>query len=97
MEGERTPLLPQQGDKHQSSLWKRLQKQLGQSSQICVYVDETLLLFRSSLPVILAYALQSSLQACSLLIVSRASPENLATAAFSYMFATCLHRLADWS
>ena len=37
---------------------------------------------------ILAYALQNSLQATSILIVGRLSPEALATAAFSYMFAT---------
>ncbi|CAI7605072.1 unnamed protein product [Penicillium glandicola] len=88
MENERSPLLSQ-GDKN-TSLRKRLCKQLGwHSSQIRAYADETLLLFWSSLPVILAYALQNSLQTCSLLIVGRTSPENLATAAFAYMFATC--------
>jgi MATE family multidrug resistance protein len=38
-------------------------------------------------PVILAYTLQNSLQTFSVLIVGRLSPEALATAAFSYMFA----------
>lgn len=47
------------------------------------------ILLKGSIPVILAYTLQSSLQAVSILIVGRASPEDLATAAFSYMFATC--------
>lgn len=88
MESERTPLLAENGDNHSNSPWERFQKQLMQS-QIRVYADETLLLLQNSLPVILAYALQNSLQACSLLIVGRSSPENLATAAFSYMFATC--------
>jgi multidrug resistance protein, MATE family len=46
-------------------------------------------LFKGSIPVILAYALQNSLQTFSVLIVGRASPEDLATAAFSYMFAMC--------
>lgn len=44
-------------------------------------------LFKGSLPVIVAYALQNSLQTISVLIVGRLSPEALATAAFSYMFA----------
>ena len=36
---------------------------------------------------ILAYTLQNSLQTVSVLIAGRLSPEALATAAFSYMFA----------
>ncbi len=50
-------------------------------------LDEFLLLLKSSIPVILAYALQNSLQTISVIIVGRASPEDLATAAFSYMSA----------
>jgi MATE family multidrug resistance protein len=45
------------------------------------------ILLRGSLPVIVAYALQNSLQTASVLIVGRNSPEALATAAFAYMFA----------
>jgi multidrug resistance protein, MATE family len=45
------------------------------------------ILLRGSLPVIVAYALQNSLQTASVLIVGRLSPEALATAAFSFMFA----------
>lgn len=48
---------------------------------------EFLLLLKMSIPVILAYTLQNSLQTTSVLIVGRMSPEHLATAAFSYMFA----------
>ena len=48
---------------------------------------EFFLLFRDSIPVILAYALQNSLQTFSTIIVGRISPENLAVAAFSYIFA----------
>ncbi|KAJ8067492.1 hypothetical protein OCU04_004836 [Sclerotinia nivalis] len=51
------------------------------------WLSEFLLLLRGSIPVILAYALQNSLQTISVLIVGRLSPEALATAAFSYMFA----------
>lgn len=50
---------------------------------------EFLLLLKGSIPVILAYTLQNSLQTISVLIVGRASPEHLAAAAFSYMFAMC--------
>ncbi|KAI1000560.1 putative transporter [Podosphaera aphanis] len=51
------------------------------------WLHELLLLLRGSVPVILAYALQNSLQTVSVLIVGRLSPEALATASFSYMFA----------
>lgn len=44
-------------------------------------------LTKASVPVILAYMLQNSLQTISILIVGRLSPEALATAAFSFMFA----------
>ena len=52
-------------------------------------LHEFWVLLKGSVPVILAYSLQTSLQTVSVLIVGRASPEALATAAFSYMFATC--------
>jgi MATE family multidrug resistance protein len=52
-----------------------------------VVLHEFWILFRGSLPVIVAYTLQNSLQTASVLIVGRISPEALATAAFSYMFA----------
>ncbi|KAF8853098.1 MATE efflux family protein-like protein subfamily [Acephala macrosclerotiorum] len=51
------------------------------------WLSEFLLLLRGSVPVILAYTLQNSLQTFSVLVVGRLSPEALATAAFSYMFA----------
>lgn len=44
-------------------------------------------LLKASVPVFLAYALQNSLQTISVVIVGRGPPEDLATAAFSYMFA----------
>jgi multidrug resistance protein, MATE family len=61
----------------------------GPASSQRLVLHEFLFLFKGSLPVILAYALQNSLQTISVLIVGRASPEHLATAAFSYMFAMC--------
>ncbi|KAL3424551.1 MATE efflux family protein [Phlyctema vagabunda] len=51
------------------------------------WLAEFVILFKASVPVILAYTLQNSLQTFSVLIVGRLSPEALATAAFSYMFA----------
>ncbi|KAL8762368.1 MAG: hypothetical protein Q9184_001630 [Pyrenodesmia sp. 2 TL-2023] len=45
------------------------------------------ILLKSSVPVILAYTLQNSLQTISVVIVGRGSPEDLATASFAYMFA----------
>ncbi|KAF4457186.1 hypothetical protein F53441_830 [Fusarium austroafricanum] len=51
------------------------------------WLDETILLVKASVPVILAYMLQNSLQTVSILMVGRLSPEALATTAFSYMFA----------
>jgi MATE family multidrug resistance protein len=51
------------------------------------WLSEIWLLTRTSIPVILAYTLQNSLQTISVIIVGRLSPEALAAAAFSYMFA----------
>ena len=50
-------------------------------------LNEFKVLLNGSIPVILAYALQNSLQTISVVIVGRGSPEDLATAAFAYMFA----------
>ncbi len=50
---------------------------------------EFLGLLKTSVPLFLAYALQNSLQTISVVIVGRGAPEDLATAAFSYMFAMC--------
>ncbi|KAI1498086.1 MATE efflux family protein [Biscogniauxia marginata] len=51
------------------------------------WLFEIWVLSKAAIPVILAYTLQNSLQTISVLIVGRLSPEALATAAFSYMFA----------
>ncbi|KAJ2985864.1 hypothetical protein NUW58_g5308 [Xylaria curta] len=51
------------------------------------WLGEIWILTKAAIPVILAYTLQNSLQTASVLIVGRLSPEALATAAFSYMFA----------
>ncbi len=56
-------------------------------SKTKLVLDELIILLRNSVPVIVAYALQNSLQTISVLVVGRLSPHDLATAAFSYMFA----------
>jgi multidrug resistance protein, MATE family len=58
-----------------------------EKSEYQLVLAEFFILFRNSIPVILAYTLQNSLQTISVLVVGRLSPEDLATAAFSYMFA----------
>lgn len=64
-----------------------LQQDSNGSSSIRQWLAEIWFLTRASIPVILAYTLQNSLQTLSVVIVGRLSPEALATAAFSYMFA----------
>lgn len=71
---ENTALLPKPSPEHTSPEWKS-------------WLAEIWLLTKACIPVILAYTLQNSLQTVSVLIVGRLSPEALATAAFSYMFA----------
>lgn len=68
---ETTPLLRRPHRQLYSSLW----------------LSELWFLTKSSVPIMLAYMLQNSLQTVSVLIVGRLSPEALATAAFAYMFA----------
>ncbi|KAK6349481.1 hypothetical protein TWF696_005765 [Orbilia brochopaga] len=57
------------------------------TTEIAPASSEFWILLKSAVPVILAYTLQSSLQAASILIVGRISPAALSVAAFCYMFA----------
>ena len=59
----------------------------GNRTNFQLVLAEFWVLLKGSIPVILAYTLQNSLQTVSVLVVGRLSPEALATAAFSYMFA----------
>lgn len=52
-----------------------------------LFLTEFWLLLKGAGPVVLAYTLQNSLMAVSVLIIGRSSPENLAACAFSQMFA----------
>lgn len=83
---ERTSLLPKPDDEgpDESDVDSR-EEQTGYQR----IASEFWILFKSSVPVILAYTLQNSLQTVSVLIVGRLSPEALAVSAFSYMFAMC--------
>lgn len=71
---ESSPLLPKHQDDVDVLEWRP-------------WLTESWIQIQASVPVILAYMLQNSLQTISVLIVGRLSPEALATAAFSYMFA----------
>lgn len=85
---ERTALLPKPADddsEPQSGSVYDLED--GDRSTTQLVAAEFWVLLRGSIPVILAYTLQNSLQTISVLVVGRLSPEALATAAFSYMFA----------
>jgi MATE family multidrug resistance protein len=87
---EREPLIPKPGNSQSvsSSATEGETYEVDEdTSKTKQWLSEFLLLLRGSLPVILAYTLQNSLQTVSVLIVGRLSPEALATAAFSYMFA----------
>ncbi|CAK7239637.1 MAG: ethionine resistance protein [Sporothrix thermara] len=79
MSGERTALLPGQRRRRQTST--------AADAGTAAWIAEMRLHAKASLPVIFAYMLQNSLQTVSVLVVGRLSPEALATAAFSYMFA----------
>lgn len=80
---ERTSLLPNPTNQSDTSETSEVEDASPARKWLC----EFLLLLRGSVPVILAYTLQNSLQTFSVLVVGRLSPEALATAAFSYMFA----------
>jgi len=90
---ERSPLLPKPIEPSSSSVslqcGETYEIDAGGESQVKVVLRELVLLFKMSMPVILAYMLQNSLQTVSVLVVGRLSPEHLAAAAFSYMFAMC--------
>ncbi|USP81199.1 putative transporter C11D3.06 [Curvularia clavata] len=83
---ERTSLLPESQDQEWST-GDAYELDEATTPEIKLVLQEFCILLKGSLPVVLAYALQNSLQTISVLIVGRLSPEALATAAFSYMFA----------
>jgi len=83
---ERSPLLPHSNHEEWST-GETYELDDEEASNFQLVLREFWILLKGSLPVVVAYALQNSLQTVSVLIVGRLSPEALATAAFSYMFA----------
>jgi multidrug resistance protein, MATE family len=86
---ETTALLPKPGSQESASTDDTVVEHSTETNlpPYRLWLSEIWLLTRASVPIILAYTLQNSLQTISVLIVGRLSPEALATAAFSYMFA----------
>lgn len=88
---ERSQLLPKSpsfNENHVSQYNVSAESDLNeQKSSWQLVWTELKILTNGSIPVILAYTLQMSLQTISVVIVGRSSPEDLATAAFAYMFA----------
>ncbi|KAE8133430.1 mate-domain-containing protein [Aspergillus pseudotamarii] len=84
---EYTSLLPKPADLDSPEDPDRYDSHSSEDEGWRQHLAELWILFKGSIPVILAYTLQNSLQTVSVLIVGRSSPENLATAAFSLMFA----------
>jgi MATE family multidrug resistance protein len=95
---ERTSLLRRHvEDSTETLIEQEDESDLAEQSTRKVILREFWILFRSSIPVILAYTLQNSLQTFSVVIVGRLSPEALATSAFAYMFAMATGWLASYS
>ena len=84
---ERTSLMPKPDNGDRSVVDENNKVDNDDKTSFQRIVAEFWILFKGSVPVILAYALQNSLQTFSVLIVGRLSPEALSTAAFCYMFA----------
>lgn len=85
---EQTLLLPKPADDEEPAEGETYELEEDESkSRSHRIAAEFWILFKGSVPVILAYTLQNSLQTISILIVGRLSPEALSVAAFSYMFA----------
>ncbi|KAJ5112841.1 hypothetical protein N7532_000886 [Penicillium argentinense] len=80
---EHTSLLPEPAG-HAAEAGCETGEKLSSRGQV---VAEFGALFTGSVPVILAYTLQMSLQTVAVIIVGRSSPMNLAVSAFSFMFA----------
>lgn len=85
---EQSPLIPkpsgeEYGSDHETQSWIRS------------IASELWILTKGSIPVILAYALQNSIQTLSVLIVGRLSPEALSVAAFCYMWAMVCRLLEE--
>lgn len=82
---EYTSLLPKPTD--EEAPWQDDGWELDQIAQGRQILSECWKLLKGSIPVILAYTLQMSLQTVTVIIIGHSSPMNLAVSAFSLMFA----------
>ncbi|KAJ5761225.1 Multi antimicrobial extrusion protein [Penicillium odoratum] len=82
---EHTPLLPDQPS--DTTKWSRVEGQTLFYTREKGFFAEYWGLLKDSLPVILGYALQMSIQTTTTIIIGQSSPMNLAVAAFTQMFA----------
>jgi len=88
---ERTSLLAAAGgDDH--AVGETNDIEIDTKSKVKAVANEFWILFKGSVPVILAYTLQNSLQTVSVLIVGRLGPEALAVSAFCYSMYSTLTR-----
>jgi MATE family multidrug resistance protein len=78
---ERTSLLPSDEDHAAGETYSIRSETKG---ELKLVGHEFWILFKGSVPVIMAYSLQNSLQTISVLIVGRLGPEALAVSAFCY-------------
>lgn len=78
---ERTSLLPSDDDHAAGETYSITSDP---KEELKLVGQEFWILFKGSLPVIVAYCLQNSLQTISVLIVGRLGPEALAVSAFCY-------------
>lgn len=80
---ERTSLLsPDENDDHATGEIQSIGSD--PKGEVRLVAQEFWILFKGSIPVILAYTLQNSLQTISVLIVGRLGAEELAVSAFCY-------------
>ncbi|KAM0719596.1 hypothetical protein Q7P37_003726 [Cladosporium fusiforme] len=86
---ERTSLLTSDAANHDTTASEDSISSRDAKTETWLVILEFWLLFKGSIPVILAYTLQNSLQTVSVLIVGRLGPEALAVSAFCYMWAMC--------
>ena len=84
---ETSTLLPKPSDDEDAAEGETYELEDESKTSFQRVTAEFWILLKGSIPVILAYTLQNSLQTVSVLIVGRLSPEALSVAAFSYMFA----------
>lgn len=80
-------VLEQLADETTPLLLESPSNQLATQPEYVEWLTEMWFLTKASIPIILAYLLQNSLQTTSILVAGRISSDALAVSAFSYMFA----------